>query len=155
MLKREQFLPKEMKMKNYLLVFLTVVMISGCVSQKNAPEPLSGSQQMTERGAMMLEAFKKGDYPLFASQFDGNIPDNFGEKEFNTGRTQVSLAAGNITGYRFLGTLSGPVFTTWLWAVTFDKKGADKKDISQELLFKAVAGKLDGKMQIVSFGFLL
>lgn len=142
-------------MKKSVLVLLIAFAVSGCVSQKTVPETQTNSTQMTERGAMMIKAFQKDDYPLFARQFDGNIPGDFGKNEFERGRQQVTLSAGNITDFRFLETLSGPVFTTWLWAVTFDKKGADGKNISQELLFKAVAGKLDDKMQIVSFGFLL
>jgi hypothetical protein len=67
----------------------------------------------------------------------------------------MSTRAGAVTSSRFLGELSGPVFTTWLWAVNFEKERTGREKVSQEMIFKVVAGKLDGKMQIVSFGFLI
>ena len=144
-------------MKKRVVMLFAAVLLSGCVSEKVEPKPekCDAAAQMTDRGFLMLEAFRKKDYPLFARQFGGRVPDDFGEKEFESSVKQMVSTAGTMTDCRFLGTLTGPVFTTWLWAVGFEKKGRDGKAVSQEMLFKAVAGKLDGKMQIVSFGFLL
>ena len=143
-------------MKRVILVFALFLFLSGCVSPEvKIAETPADKSDMLSRGAEMIEAFQKQDYPLFARQFGGNVPDNFGEKEFDSGVKQMESRVGKVTSSRFLGTLSGPVFTTWLWAVNFSKFDKDGKEVSQEMVFKVVAGKLDGKMQIVSFGFLL
>ena len=143
-------------MKNCVVLFLTAVLFSGCVStQTGVQDAKNDDSVMLQRGKAMIEAFRKKDYPLFSSQFGGKVPDNFGKKEFDSGIKQMSSRVGKVVSSRFLGTLSGPVFTTWLWAVAFEKEGSDHKKVAQEMIFKVVAGKLDGKMQIVSFGFLI
>ena len=150
------FLRKEFQVKKSVVMCVAAALLSGCAASKVGQTAVKPDDSgMVERGSSMIEAFRKSDYPLFAAQFNGNIPDGFGEKEFDSAVKQMSSSAGVVESSRFLGELAGPVFTTWLWAVNFEKEGKEGEKISQELIFKAVAGKLDGKMQIVSFGFLI
>ena len=155
-MKKGILLRKELQVKKSAVICMAAALLSGCVSSETAPESVKQDNSgMLARGGSMIEAFQKNDYQFFAAQFGGQIPDGFGEKEFDSAIKQMSTRAGAVTSSRFLGELSGPVFTTWLWAVNFEKEGKDSKKISQEMIFKVVAGKLDGKMQIVSFGFLI
>ena len=104
---------REFEMKRVIFAFILLLFSFGCVSPevKSTDTSLDKTDMLT-RGAEMIEAFKKQDYPLFVRQFGGNIPDNFSEKEFDSGVKQMESRVGKVSSSRFLGKLSGPVFTT-------------------------------------------
>ena len=140
------------------LLFLAAgVSCTACRSENNSSAAQNKTQEenIVSIGNTMLEAFKNNDSQLFAEQLSGELRQEFGKDAFETGRRQITSTAGNMTGHRCLGTLKGPVFTTCVWAVNFEKKAADKKIISQEMLFKLTAASLDNKVKVTSFGFML
>ena len=101
----------------------------------------------------MLKALKENDYPLFSSGLSENLRRDFSKKDFESGRKHITGLNGDISGYRYIGKLSGPIFTTFLWAVKFDRTNREKEHISREILFKTTAGEVGNKVETVSFGF--
>ena len=119
----------------------------------NTPGDTAFDRNAITCGKTMLEAFQKNDYALFSSGLSANLQKDFSRSDFESGRKHIIKSNGKISGYRYLGKLSGPVFTTFLWAVKFDRTNSEKENISRELLFKTTAGALDSCAETVSFGF--
>ena len=47
-----------------------------------------------------------------------------------------------------------PAFVNLIWITTFMKKGANGADIRRQLLFRLLTMTVNGRTQVVSFGFL-
>lgn len=126
------------------------------VDTANQPQhsPANFDNQAIACGSAMLEAFEKDDYKSFSSNLPENLKQEFTQDDFNAGRKQVTESAGNVCGSRYLGKLTGPVFSNFLWAVKFSRKN-NKNTVDQELLFKVTFAKDKDKAQAVSFGFML
>lgn len=139
-----------------LLIMMTAVSCTTLTEKQTADISADGNfeNQLVSAGNTMLKAFRENDSRLFSQQLSGELKKEFGTDSFETGRKQITKSAGNIQNCRLLGILKGPVFTSALWAVKFEKSGADKKITGQELLFKLTAARLDDKLKIVSFGFM-
>ena len=148
-----------MKKLFYLLVTVSA-MLGGfscrtAVQKEVSEKPESGTVNMVSVGNTMLKAFQKEDYAEFSKNFYPGLKKDFNASAFEQGRRQISETVGKMQNCRYLGILAGPVFSNYLWAVEFSRKSADGKEIVQEMLFKVSAAELDGKLQVVSFGFML
>ena len=149
-------------MKKLLITaFMSLLTLLAAVSCKsvNSEQQISVNQSNFDEktiscGNAMLKAFENDDYTLFSSNLSEGLKQDFTSENFKSGRKQVMDSAGNICGVRYLGKLSGPVFSNFLWAVKFSGV-KDKKTSEQELLFKITSAKDNDKTQIISFGFML
>ena len=155
--------PRKAKiMKKFLFTtFISVLTLFGAVSCRSAnieppkvTNPENFDRETISCGNAMLKAFKNNDYMLFSSKLSDGLKQDFTSDNFNAGRKQVMDSAGKVCGIRYLGKLSGPVFSNFLWAVKFSGLN-DKKTSEQELLFKITSAQDNNKVQIISFGFML
>ena len=67
-----------------------------------------------------------------------------------TSRAQMVAVSTDV----LMDALQTPSVRNRIWIVTFERKGADGRTITQEVLFRLVCGTLDGRAVILGFGFL-
>ena len=145
-------------------VFFTLLAVLLCVScaspdvSESAPDAKdaagmldSGSQKL---GDGLLRAFKADDAEKFCSYLTPDTRKSFGEKEFAASHKAIAESLGEIKSYTFLTKLDSPLFNSYIWKVKFTRRNADGKDFSHETLFRIVTAPLDGKANLISFGFL-
>jgi len=107
-------------------------------------------------GDTILRAISENSYKLFRSQIAADQLKDFSENDFRTSQENMHKQFGKITAVKFLTALRTPAVTNLVWRISFERPGAgdDKKIIVQDMLFRLVTGKVDGRSKILSMGFI-
>lgn len=130
---------------------------SACTSLEIQDNPESRPEQPQKIvGKELLEAFIRNDADAFLNQYPEGLRKNFSRKGFEQSRNAMLEKLGNPVSYRFVANLEHPVFTVSIWTIRFERDNADKTGkIYQEMVFRAIAGELDGKSILMNQNFFL
>lgn len=107
-----------------------------------------------ETGKRLLTAFSAGDYKSFAKELPPDVASKFNAAEFDRTRNELLTTVGKVEGFEFLTELRTPVIRTFVWKVVLERKSEKGEPIRQDLLFRVLVGKLEGKPYVISFGFI-
>lgn len=107
-----------------------------------------------ETGKRLLTAFSAGDYKSFAKGLPPDVASKFNAAEFDRTRNELLTTVGKVEGFEFLTELRTPVIRTFVWKVVLERKSEKGEPIRQDLLFRVLVGKLEGKPYVISFGFI-
>lgn len=103
----------------------------------------------------LCRAFVRDDADGFRALLPENLRKEFHEEAFRTARRKLVSALGEASGWEYAATLRHPLLNVQLWKIAFCKTASDGTEkITQEALFQVMIGEIDGKPQVVSFGFL-
>ncbi|MDD4818440.1 MAG: hypothetical protein PHI85_10790 [Victivallaceae bacterium] len=104
-------------------------------------------------GDRMLAAIRDSDYQEFVANLSPAMRKELTMNDFESSNRQLSDKFGRITDFHYLVNLKAPEVDNLVWTVTFEQTGSEKQTIVRQLLFRVVAGRLDGKVEVFSFGF--
>lgn len=148
-------------MKYLVLTFLSAVFLllgAGCATSLPAVADVRATtEDGIAVGGRILNAIRAKDYPEFRSQLGQGV---FGKEmtanDFDASCRQFQKQFGAIVGSSFLTELETPEVRNLIWKVTFERPSATAGNapIRQELLFRLVTAKLDGKTEVMGMGFL-
>lgn len=156
-------------MKKHLSIFLAAVavlgLLAGCRStsaetEKKAAEALLADDQAAasafalEKGNLMLEAMRDGDYEKFMSPLRSEAQAKYTLDFFTKMREQL----GKIEQTEYLSELRSQMLYTYLWKVSCRRTGGAEATEGQplhfDLLFTLVVGKVDGEYVVFGFRFI-
>ena len=133
-----------------------LLLFSGCATKTETATEMADRGSLEERmlGEKMLKAFKDKDSKAFLALLPPETRKRFGEKEFQSARSEIVTPLGEPVSYEYVTDLQAPVLHPMIWKVRFHRLGSNKQPIEQDALFRIIVGKLDDKPWILSFGFL-
>ena len=105
-------------------------------------------------GNKLMKSILADNYKLFAECVKDGPAAQITEKDFKTSRSNMLGQFGTMKSYHFLTALETPAVKNLIWKITFERKGKDGKQITQQVLFRLVTGFDENKSVILSFGFL-
>lgn len=147
-------------MKHLLFAVLALFMLilCGCrsTSTESAPAAEVDSEYSAEikLGDTVLKAIRDNDYKLFRKQIAADQVKDFSEADFNTSYKNMLKQFGEIKSVKFVTELRTPAVTNLVWMISFERKGSDGESIEQDMLFRLVTGKVDGRTRILSMGLI-
>ena len=105
-------------------------------------------------GQQLVNSLCKGDAKGFCGKLCPDMKKKFTEKDFAHCRKQLYDKMGKPVKGEFIAELAHPVFNISVWKVTFLKEIPGKKPEERQALFQVVTGERNGKMELLSFGFI-
>lgn len=146
-------------MKMLALFLPAVILISGCRTTvnrtdcaENRPRDAGNELEIRKIGDRILNAIEKEDYREFSSAAGKEM--DLSEEDFLASERNIRKQFGKMTGYTYLTDLELPLLSGMVWKVRFEREGENRKTIRQELLFRLITGKINGKSQVVGMSFL-
>lgn len=121
------------------------------------PDPESAETRFEasrKLGEGILTAFRDRDFETLKKNTPGELSESVGEKDFATSCRNFQEKFGALRDFRFLTALETPAFDNLIWIATFVRSGTDSQEIRRQLLFRVVTMPVDGKPQVVSYGFI-
>ena len=115
-------------------------------------KPKSAAARKT--GQQLVNSLCKGDAKGFCGKLCPDMKKKFTEKDFAHCRKQLYDKMGKPVKGEFIAELAHPVFNISVWKVTFLKEIPGKKPEERQALFQIVSGERNGKMELLSFGFI-
>ncbi len=115
-------------------------------------KPKSAAARKT--GQQLVNSLCKGDAKGFCGKLCPDMKKKFTEKNFAHCRKQLYDKMGKPVKGEFIAELAHPVFNISVWKVTFLKEIPGKKPEERQALFQVVTGERNGKMELLSFGFI-
>ena len=147
-------------MKLLLPLLAAIALLSGCRTVSNKPvydvnrsQEAGNDPELRRAGDRILNAIRDDDYGNFSAAANGGGME-ITEREFLESGKNMRNQFGKITGYEYLTDLELPLFHNMIWKVRFERNGENQKTIRQELLFRLVTGKIDGKPHVIGMSFL-
>ncbi len=146
-----------MKAKIWLFAAaLAVAALTGCAG---APEPYctvddTAETEAGQKCSALLNAFIANDDKAFEAQLPVELQKTFTAAEFKASRLALADSLGTPKSAVYLDRLKNPVFVILVYKVDFEKITAENQKIEQQALFRAVYAKVDGRLQLISFGFI-
>ncbi len=127
--------------------------ISGGEGRANSVSSASPDAAEIAAGDNLLQGIKCSDYKLFLRNAPEGTVHLMDEKKFKDACGSLAGQFGKMEEYSFLTSLETPLVKNLLWKVTFVRKTPDKGVIRQQILFRLITGTLDGRTEVISFGF--
>ena len=142
-----------------LTAFLIAAFCAGCRITSGAggytpPVEVSDHAATKKFGDGILDAFRDRDYRKLVENIPGDLAGNMSEQDFIASCGKFENKFGTLRKYRLVTALETPAFDNLIWVADFSKNGANGKPIRRQLLFRVVSMQIDGKTEVVSFGFL-
>jgi len=136
-----------------------MLLLAGCTIVRELPSEDAGSRGDTpeyELAKEMLYAFIRNDAETFVSKMAPKDRASLTPKQFKAFRAEMVEARGEPVSFRYLATLEMPVpFRPHIWAVRMKKVNSQNgKEFHQEILFRVVTARADGKVHVISVNFL-
>ena len=75
-------------------------------------------------------------------------------QDFKTSHKNMTEIFGKLISFEFLVSLKTPAVKNLIWKITFTKTGKDGREITQQVLFRLIAGTDEGQLIVLSFGFV-
>ena len=149
-------------MKRFFLfpAILTAALLCACTVIPERPaSPMEETQKPDSAGDIrlgntLLSAIRADDFRAFHACLANGPAAKMTDRDFRTSRENILSQFGKIRDFRYLTALQTPSVRNRIWIVTFERKGADGRTITQEVLFRLVCGTPDGRTVILGFGFL-
>ena len=135
------------------------LLLAGCTFVRELPSEDAVSQRDTpefELARDMLYAFIRNDADAFVSKMAPKDRERLSPKQFKAFRAEMVENRGEPVSFRYLATLEMPVpFKPHIWAVRMKKTNPQNgKEFHQEILFRVVTARADGKVHVISVNFL-
>lgn len=146
-------------MKAKIWLFAAAVAALGLAGCATAPEPYcevsdEAQSEAVQKCSRLLNAFIANDEKAFEAQLPAEMQKTFTAAEFKASRLSLAESLGTPLAAVFLDRLKNPVFVILVYKVDFQKVTAENQKIEQQALFRAVYAKVDGSLQLISFGFI-
>ena len=141
-------------------VALGAALLTGCTCVRELPsaEVTREEQQTPEYGLAkeMLLAFIRNDANGFIRRLSPKNTELLNPERFKKFRAEMIESRGEPVSFRYLATLEMPVpFKPQIWAVRMKKTNPQNgKEFYQEILFRVVVARADGKLHVISVNFL-
>jgi len=131
----------------------TCPVAAGSSAAKAAPRSFADrARALAEK---LCRAFVRNDAKGFLALLPERMRGEFDEKAFHQARRKLITAMGEASGWEYAATLRHPLLQVQLWKIAFAKEASDHSGtITQEALFQVMIGEVDGRAEVVSFGFL-
>ena len=129
----------------------------GCPAGSSAAEaaPRCFADRARELAEKLGRAFVRNDAKGFLALLPERMRGEFDEKAFHQARRKLVSAMGEASGWEYAATLRHPLLQVQLWKIAFGKEASDHSGtITQEAIFQVMIGEVDGRAEVVSFGFL-
>lgn len=139
---------------------LAAILLAGCTCVRELPpEEITREEQQTpeyELAKSMLIAFIRNDAEGFVRRMSPKNTELLNPESFRKFRAEMVESRGEPVSFRYLTTLEMPVpFKPQLWAVRMKKVNPQNgKEFYQEILFRVVTARADGKLHVISANFL-
>ena len=137
-------------MKKIILGTMGMTMlITGCrvISPKYPVE--DDSIAVMELGEKFVGSFAEDDSQQFLLCLSPEAKHSLNEEKFVNSYREITKKFGSVKHYELLGELENPVYQIQLWKIRYEKN-----QLVNDMLFRVLMAKIDGKMQVVSFAFL-
>ena len=142
------------------VVALGAALLTGCTCVKELPpQEVTKEEQQTpeyELAKEMLLAFIRNDANGFVRRMSPKNTELLNPERFRKFRAEMVESRGEPVSFRYLTTLEMPVpFKPQIWAVRMKKMNLQNdKEFYQEILFRVVIARADGKLHVISVNFL-
>lgn len=135
-------------------------LLTGCTCVRELPaKEVTSEEQRTpeyELAKEMLLAFIRNDAKGFVRRMSPKNTELLNPERFKKFRAEMIESRGEPVSFRYLTTLEMPVpFKPQIWAVRMKKMNLQNdKEFYQEILFRVVVARADGKLHVISVNFL-
>jgi len=136
------------------------ILLAGCTCVRELPaREVTREEQQTpeyELAKEMLLAFIRDDASGFVRRMSPKNTELLNPERFKKFRAEMVENRGEPVSFRYLTTLEMPVpFKPQIWAVRMKKTNQQNgKEFYQEILFRVVVARADGKLHVISVNFL-
>lgn len=136
-----------------------MMLLAGCTIVRELPSEDAKAQRDTpeyELASEMLYAFLRNDAAGFIRRMAPKDAELLTHEQFKKFRREMVESRGEPVSFRYLATLEMPVpFKPHIWAVRMKKTNPQNgKEFHQEILFRVVTARADGKVHVISVNFL-
>ena len=143
------------KTKLFTFALVSAIFFCGCQSVPVVDEAKKEKDAAIETAALFLKAICAGDAKNAYSLLPSQAAKHYGADKLKSNAKEIAGSFGKMVSYRFLTQLElTPPMRPLIFAVRFKRMGIDGRDVYQEILFRAVVGKVDGQNKVFVFGFL-
>ena len=139
---------------------LGAALLTGCTCVRELPpKEVTEEERRTpeyELAKEMLLAYIRNDASGFVRRMSPKNTELLNPERFRKFRAEMVASRGEPVSFRYLTTLEMPVpFKPQLWAVRMKKTNPQNgKEFHQEILFRVVIARADGKLHVISANFL-
>lgn len=145
-------------MRTLLLLLVPLLFCSGCrvipPESVQVPEAHRNDSAEIVIGNKLLNAMQTNDFRMFSECLKNGPAAEMTLQDFKTSRKNMTEMFGKMISFEFLTSLRTPAVKNLIWKITFTKTGKDGREITQQVLFRLIAGTDEGKHIVLSFGFV-
>ena len=141
-------------------VALFAALLTGCTVVRELP-PQEATEEMRQSpeyklAREMLDCFIRGDGDTFVANMAPKGQSQLTAEQFKKFRAEIVEARGEPVSFRYVTALEMPIdFKPQIWAVRMKKTNAQSgKEFFQEILFRVVTARADGRVYVLSVNFL-
>ena len=136
-----------------------ILLLTGCTIVRELPSEDEKTQRDTpeyELASEMLYAFLRNDASGFIRRMSPKNTELLNHEQFKKFRREMVESRGEPVSFRYLATLEMPIpFKPHIWAVRMKKTNPQNgKEFYQEILFRVVTARADGRVYVLSVNFL-
>lgn len=139
---------------------LFLILTAGCASAprpdgEETPAAEESVEQMTlHLGGEILKSIQSGSYRAFSASLAGRTGFDIPKKDFTESAHSLEEKYGKIESWDYLTGLKTPFVVNMIWKVRFSRDlPASGTKMEQDMLFRLVAAKEDGKLHVLALGF--
>ena len=141
--------------KFFVIALSAVILFSGCQSVQVIDETKKENDAAIKTAETFLKAICAGDAEAAYALLPAQAAKHYSTDKFKANTKEINGSFGKMVSYRFLTQLElTPPMRPLIFAVRFKRMGIEGNDVYQEILFRAVVGKVDGQNKVFVFGFL-
>ena len=145
-------------MRTLLLLLIPLLFCSACrvipPESVQVPEDHRNDSVEIAIGNKLLKAIRSNDFRMFSECLKNGPAAQMTLQDFKTSRKNMTEMFGKMISFEFLTSLKTPAVKNLIWRITFTKTGKDGREITQQVLFRLIAGTDEGQHIVLSFGFV-
>ena len=145
-------------MRTLLLLLIPLLFCSACrvipPESVQVPEAQRNDSAEIAIGNKLLKAMQSNDFRMFSECLKNGPAAQMTLQDFKTSRKNMTEMFGKMISFEFLTSLRTPAVKNLIWRITFTKTGKDGREITQQVLFRLIAGTDEGQHIVLSFGFV-
>jgi len=144
--------------RTLLLLLIPLLFCSACrvipPESVQVPEAHRNDSVEIAIGNKLLKAIRSNDFRMFSECLKNGPAAQMTLQDFKTSRKNMTEMFGKMISFEFLTSLRTPAVKNLIWRITFTKTGKDGREITQQVLFRLIAGTDEGQHIVLSFGFV-
>ena len=145
-------------MRTLLLLLVPLLFCSACrvipPESVQDPEAHRNDSAGIAIGNKLLKAMQSNDFRMFSECLKNGPAAQMTLQDFKTSHKNMTEIFGKLISFEFLVSLKTPAVKNLIWKITFTKTGKDGREITQQVLFRLIAGTDEGQLIVLSFGFV-